>query len=153
MTDVVLAQTTEVHNVPRHVRNLRHQLTVIDAPRPEAVRSPTAERSDDSDDECDGTHMSTVPTDVTEPHTRPPNDARSVRLDPPIQSDVSMESSEPKDGEVNEDETPTPATLRCGARGRREPDRYADVVTGHAIDELIEWHALCDLVLQNLGVM
>ena len=52
-----------------------------------------------------------------------------------------MESSEPKDGEVNEDTTPSPATLRCGARGRREPGRYGDVVTGHAIDELIEWHA------------
>ena len=81
-------------------------------------------------------YLSPAPADVTEPHTRPPNDARSPRLDPRTQSDVSMESSEPKGGEGNEDETP--ATLRRGARERREPERYGDVVTGDAIDELIE---------------
>ena len=140
VTGIVSAQTIEVDNVPRHVRNLRHRLTVTDAPRPGSLRAPTAEWSDDGgeDDGCEGVYVSAAPTEVTEPHTRPPNDAQAAVIDPPTTSDVPTESSEPNDGELNENEPPAPATPRRSSRERREPDRYGDFVPGDVIDELSE---------------
>ncbi|XP_043219799.1 uncharacterized protein LOC122380580 [Amphibalanus amphitrite] len=138
VTGVVSAQTVEVDNVPRHVRNLRHRLTMTDAPRPVTVHAPTAERCEDSDNECDGMYMATPPTDVTETHRRPPTVDQTARVDPPTQSEVSTESSEPIDGELSEGESPATVTLRRSVRERREPDRYGIVVTGDVLDELSE---------------
>ncbi|XP_043208555.1 uncharacterized protein LOC122374081 [Amphibalanus amphitrite] len=138
VTGVVSAQTVEVDNVPRHVRNLRHRLTMTDAPRPVTVHAPTAERCEDSDNECDGMYMATPPTDVTETHTRPPTVDQTARVDPPTQSEVSTEWSEPIDGELSEGESPATVTLRRSVRERREPDRYGIVVTGDVLDELSE---------------
>ena len=126
VTGVVSAQTIEVDNVPRHVRNLRHRLTVPECPRPGALRAPTVEWSDDS--ECDGVCVSPAPSDVTESDTRPPSVAQSPDPDPPTGSDVSADESE----------TFVPATLRRGTRVRREPERYGDGVPEDVVDALIE---------------